>query len=183
MLDLPPGTPCRSWRDRCDARHGSGRSAGDLPMGRWWVRSESRRLSRSTWSPRPPVVPWAQPVKWAETRSEDMVSLVHGRDYVMTAKLGVTNDGKITGLEGDVTANAGSYPAIGAILPMLTQMMCVGVYDIDKVKFATRARDDQHDDGRRIPWRRSPGSHSADRAGHRHCCTEDRDGSRRDPPP
>ncbi|MEY2552197.1 MAG: aerobic carbon-monoxide dehydrogenase large subunit [Ilumatobacteraceae bacterium] len=79
------------------------------------------------------------PVKWAETRSEDMVSLVHGRDYVMTAKLGVTKDGKFTGLEGDVTANAGSYPAIGAILPMLTQMMSVGVYDIQKVKFATRS--------------------------------------------
>ena len=78
------------------------------------------------------------PVKWAETRSEDMVSLVQGRDYVMTAKLGVTKDGKFTGLEGDVTANAGAYPAIGAILPMLTQMMSVGVYTIDKVKFATR---------------------------------------------
>jgi aerobic carbon-monoxide dehydrogenase large subunit len=78
------------------------------------------------------------PVKWTETRSEDMVSLVHGRDYVMTAKLGVTKAGKFTGLEGDVTANAGAYPAIGAILPMLTQMMSVGVYDIDKVKFATR---------------------------------------------
>ena len=79
-----------------------------------------------------------QPVKWAETRGEDMVSLVHGRDYVMTAKLGVKNDGTITGLEGDVTAAAGAYPAIGAILPMLTQMMSVGVYDIDKVKFVTR---------------------------------------------
>ena len=78
------------------------------------------------------------PVKWAETRSEDMVSLVHGRDFVMTAKLGVTKDGKITGLQGDVTASAGAYPAIGAILPMLTQMMSVGVYDIDKVKFNTR---------------------------------------------
>jgi carbon-monoxide dehydrogenase large subunit len=78
------------------------------------------------------------PVKWAETRSEDMVSLVQGRDFVMTAKLGVTKDGKFTGLEGDVTANAGAYPAIGAILPMLTQMMSVGVYDIQKVKFATR---------------------------------------------
>ena len=51
-----------------------------------------------------------EPVKWAETRSEDMVSLVHGRDYVMTAKLGVTKDGKFTGLEGDVTANAGCVP-------------------------------------------------------------------------
>ena len=78
------------------------------------------------------------PVKWAETRSEDMVSLVHGRDFVMTAKLGVTNEGKITGLQGDVTAAAGAYPAIGAILPMLTQMMSVGVYDIAKVKFNTR---------------------------------------------
>ncbi len=78
------------------------------------------------------------PVKWAETRSEDMVSLVHGRDFVMTAKLGVTKAGKITGLQGDVTAAAGAYPMIGAILPMLTQMMSVGVYAIDKVKFATR---------------------------------------------
>ena len=79
-----------------------------------------------------------KPVKWAETRSEDLVSLVHGRDFVMTAKLGVTNDGKITGLEGDVTAAGGAYPMIGVVLPMLTQMMAVGVYDIDKVKFNTR---------------------------------------------
>lgn len=75
------------------------------------------------------------PVKWAETRSEDMVSLVHGRDYVMTAKLGVKNDGRIVGLDATVVAAAGAYPAIGAILPMLTQMMSVGVYDIPSVKF------------------------------------------------
>lgn len=78
-----------------------------------------------------------KPVKWAETRSEDMVSLVHGRDFVMTAKLGVKKNGKITGLQGNVVAAAGAYPVIGAILPMLTQMMAVGVYDIEKVKFNT----------------------------------------------
>ena len=75
------------------------------------------------------------PVKWAETRSEDMVALVHGRDYVMTAKLGVKNNGRIVGLDASVVAAAGAYPAIGAILPMLTQMMSVGVYDIPSVKF------------------------------------------------
>ena len=32
-----------------------------------------------------------------------------------------------------VVASAGAYPAIGAILPMLTQMMSPGVYDIPKV--------------------------------------------------
>jgi carbon-monoxide dehydrogenase large subunit len=76
-----------------------------------------------------------RPVKWTETRSEDMVSLVHGRDFVMTAKLGLTLGGTITGLDAKIFASAGAYPAIGAILPMLTQMMSPGVYDIPKVHF------------------------------------------------
>ena len=75
-----------------------------------------------------------RPVKWVATRSEDMVSLVQGRDYTMTARLGVAADGKIVGLDVSVTACAGAYPAIGAILPMLTQMMAVGVYAIPKVR-------------------------------------------------
>jgi len=76
-----------------------------------------------------------RPVKWVETRSEDMITLVHGRDYEMTAKLGLTSDGRIVGLDASVVANAGAYPALGAVLPMLTQMMIVGVYDIPKVRF------------------------------------------------
>src|SRR4051794_294624 len=76
-----------------------------------------------------------RPVKWIGTRSEDMVSLVHGRDYVMTARLGVASDGKIVGFDGSVVASAGAYPGIGAILPMLTQMMSVGVYAIPNVRF------------------------------------------------
>ena len=76
-----------------------------------------------------------RPVKWVETRSEDMVALVHGRDYTMTAKLGLTKDAKVIGLDASVVASAGAYPAIGAVLPMLTQMMIVGVYDIPKVRF------------------------------------------------
>jgi carbon-monoxide dehydrogenase large subunit len=76
-----------------------------------------------------------RPVKWVETRSENMVTLVHGRDFTMKAKLGLTGDGKITGLDATVVASAGAYPAIGAVLPMLTQMMSVGVYDIPKVRF------------------------------------------------
>jgi carbon-monoxide dehydrogenase large subunit len=75
-----------------------------------------------------------RPVKWIATRSEDMVSLVQGRDYTMTARLGVGSDGKIVGLDVSVVACAGAYPAIGAILPMLTQMMAVGVYEIPKVR-------------------------------------------------
>ncbi len=76
-----------------------------------------------------------RPVKWTPTRSEDMLSLVHGRDYAMTAKLGLDRDGKIAGLDATVLASAGAYPAIGAVLPLLTQLMSVGVYDIPKVRF------------------------------------------------
>jgi carbon-monoxide dehydrogenase large subunit len=75
------------------------------------------------------------PVRWEETRSEDMVALVHGRDFTMNAKLGLTKGGRIVGLDATVVASGGAYPAIGAVLPMLTQMMVVGVYDIPKVRF------------------------------------------------
>jgi len=76
-----------------------------------------------------------RPVKWVETRSENMVALVHGRDFVMRAKLGLTGEGKIVGLDASVIASGGAYPMLGAVLPMLTQMMSVGVYDIPKVRF------------------------------------------------
>ncbi len=76
-----------------------------------------------------------RPVKWVETRSEDMVALVQGRDYTMRARLGLTRDGRILGLDAAVVASAGAYPAIGAVLPMLTQLMSAGVYDIPKVRF------------------------------------------------
>ncbi len=75
------------------------------------------------------------PVKWTETRSEDMVSLVHGRDFVIDVSLGVKNDGTMVGLKAEVAAAAGAYPIIGAILPMLTQLMSTGVYNIPTINF------------------------------------------------
>jgi carbon-monoxide dehydrogenase large subunit len=80
-----------------------------------------------------------KPVKWIATRSEDMVALVQGRDYVMNARLGVNNDGKIVGLDASVVAAAGAYPAIGAILPILSQLMSVGVYEIPKVRYDAKS--------------------------------------------
>ncbi len=75
------------------------------------------------------------PCKWAEERSENMVAMMHGRAMVMECKLGLTKDGKIVGMESKVTADAGAYPALGAVLPMLTQLLSPAVYDVPKVKF------------------------------------------------
>lgn len=77
----------------------------------------------------------SRPVKWAETRSENMLSMVHGRGFIMDAELGIKNDGSIVGLKARVLADGGSYPMIGSVLPMLTQMMSQAVYNIPKIDF------------------------------------------------
>ncbi len=80
-----------------------------------------------------------QPVKWTEIRSENMVAMAHGRDMTLSAKLGLDNDGLITGIDIDVLANGGSYPAIGALLTVFTQAMSQGVYRIPKLRFQARS--------------------------------------------
>jgi len=76
-----------------------------------------------------------QPVKWTEQRGENMLSMAQGRAMVMNAELGVNNDGSIVGLKARVVADAGAYPAIGAILPMLTMQLSQAVYDIPAIDF------------------------------------------------
>ena len=49
------------------------------------------------------------PVRWTETRSENLLSMVHGRAQVQHVELGVTK-GKIVGLRGHVLGDAGAYP-------------------------------------------------------------------------
>jgi aerobic carbon-monoxide dehydrogenase large subunit len=80
-----------------------------------------------------------RPVKWTETRSENMQSMVHGRGMIMNATLGVKSDGTIVGMKADVLAETGAYPAIGAFLPVLTQTMSQAVYDIPRIQFRARS--------------------------------------------
>jgi carbon-monoxide dehydrogenase large subunit len=77
----------------------------------------------------------ARPVRWTEQRSENMVAMAQGRAMVMNAELGVNNDGSIVGLRARVVADAGAYPALGAILPMLTMQLSQAVYDIPAIDF------------------------------------------------
>ncbi|MEM9655168.1 MAG: xanthine dehydrogenase family protein molybdopterin-binding subunit [Actinomycetota bacterium] len=80
-----------------------------------------------------------RPVKWTEERSENMLAMVHGRAMILYAKLGLTDDGVITGLDVDVVADGGAYPGIGAFLTMFTQTMIQGVYQIPKIRYHARS--------------------------------------------
>ena len=76
-----------------------------------------------------------RPVKWVETRSENLVNMTQGRDHVHDVELGLTRDGAFRWLRVKATANVGAYPAIGAFLPFFTMMMASGPYRIPAVEY------------------------------------------------
>lgn len=79
------------------------------------------------------------PVRWAETRSESMLGLVHGRGCVFEATIGGDRDGRVSAYRVHSTQDAGAYPAIGALLPFITATMTCGVYDIANAVFSANS--------------------------------------------
>jgi aerobic carbon-monoxide dehydrogenase large subunit len=75
-----------------------------------------------------------RPVRWAETRSENMVALGHGRAQHQELTLGGTRDGALKAYRMKILQEAGGYPDIGAILPMLTKMCASGPYAIPRIE-------------------------------------------------
>ncbi len=75
-----------------------------------------------------------RPVVWTETRAENLISM-QARDQVHYARLGVNHDGRMVSLEVLALVDAGAYPGLGGILPMITRVMASGVYGIEKVQF------------------------------------------------
>src|SRR2546422_3215734 len=76
-----------------------------------------------------------RPVKWIETRSENLVAMTHGRGQVQEVELGAMHDGHLVGMRARVVADVGAYPGIGALLPRLTGQMAFGVYSIPAIDY------------------------------------------------
>lgn len=76
-----------------------------------------------------------RPVKWSETRSENVAAMPQGRGQIQYATLGGTTDGLITAYQLDVFQDVGAYPIIGAVLAGNTQRMLTGTYEIRNVGF------------------------------------------------
>ncbi|TAN30455.1 MAG: xanthine dehydrogenase family protein molybdopterin-binding subunit [Actinomycetota bacterium] len=76
------------------------------------------------------------PIKWSETRSENMISLPHGRGQVQYVEMGFTKEGRITGLRCRMVGDAGAYAGFGGGLVMgSTKLMSQGVYQIPKLSY------------------------------------------------
>jgi carbon-monoxide dehydrogenase large subunit len=73
-----------------------------------------------------------RPVRWQETRSENLVTMPHGRGHHQEAELGLDADGRFTGLRVRVRTDAGAYPMAGAGSPVGTGVLMVpGPYLVD----------------------------------------------------
>ena len=76
-----------------------------------------------------------RPVRWVETRTENMVGLGHGRAQIHRVTIGGTRAGDITAYQLDVVQDSGAYPLIAAFLINMTMRMVTGVYDLRNVGF------------------------------------------------
>jgi carbon-monoxide dehydrogenase large subunit len=87
------------------------------------------------------VVAWAakhtgRPVRWVESRGENLLAMTQGRAQRHHVKLGGSKDGHIKAYRLDVIQDTGAYPRMSGFLPMLTNLMAPGVYDIPAVQAA-----------------------------------------------
>lgn len=80
-----------------------------------------------------------RPVRWQESRSENLKAMTHGRAQTHDVEIGATRDGRITGLRVMATQDAGAYPVYGAYMPNFTQRMASGPYDIPRIEFIWRS--------------------------------------------
>jgi aerobic carbon-monoxide dehydrogenase large subunit len=76
-----------------------------------------------------------RPVKWTETRSENMATTHHGRDQIAYVKIGAKRDGELTGIHSRIIQDLGSYLLIeGPVIPALGAFVMSGCYRFPAVQ-------------------------------------------------
>ncbi len=78
-------------------------------------------------------------VRWIESRSENMVGMVHGRGQRQSYKIGGTRDGRVLAYHLDIVQDCGAFNRLGAFLAQLTALMAAGVYDLARAGASFRA--------------------------------------------
>lgn len=76
-----------------------------------------------------------KPVKWIESRRENVQATIHGRGQIGTIEVGCKNDGTLTGLRYNVFADLGAYhQLLTPAIPTLTGLMLSGSYRIPAIQ-------------------------------------------------
>ena len=76
-----------------------------------------------------------RPVKWIETRRENFLATIHGRDQINDVEAAVAKDGRILALKVRLVADLGAYhQLLTPAIPTLTGLLLLGCYKIPAVK-------------------------------------------------
>ncbi|PWT90110.1 MAG: carbon monoxide dehydrogenase [Blastocatellia bacterium] len=76
-----------------------------------------------------------KPVKWIETRRENIQATIHGRGQVGDIEIACKNDGTLLGLRYNVIADLGAYhQLLTPAIPTLTGLMLSGAYKIPAIQ-------------------------------------------------
>lgn len=79
-----------------------------------------------------------RPVKWIETRRENMQATIHGRDQINDLEIYAQADGTVVGLRCRIIADLGAYhQLLTPAIPTLTALMILGAYKIPNVSVET----------------------------------------------
>jgi carbon-monoxide dehydrogenase large subunit len=75
-----------------------------------------------------------RPVRWSETRTENLLVMPHGRAQEQKITIGGTKDGTVLAYRMEILQDCGAYPKAGAFLPSLTILMTPGPYHIPRAE-------------------------------------------------
>jgi carbon-monoxide dehydrogenase large subunit len=79
-------------------------------------------------------------LSWVQQRSENLVSMPHGRGQTQWIEMGFDDTGRITGMHCRVLGDAGAYAGFGGALAIgPTRTMAQGVYDIPRIRYDVAA--------------------------------------------
>jgi carbon-monoxide dehydrogenase large subunit len=89
------------------------------------------------------AVGWAarhlgRPLRWVETRNENLMAMSHGRAQRQTVTIGGSRDGRIAAYRIDIVQDCGAYIRGGTFLPGMTVLMTTGVYAIPRAEAVYR---------------------------------------------
>ncbi len=77
-----------------------------------------------------------RPVKWIETRRENIAATIHGRDQIDEVELALKKDGTILGMRVKAIADLGAfYSLFTPMIPTLTGLLAPGCYKVPALKF------------------------------------------------
>ena len=76
-----------------------------------------------------------RPLCWDETRTENLLTMVHGRAQCHEVAMGFDDDGRIVGLRVRNLADCGAYPHFGPVMPFISRKLACGPYRVPRVDY------------------------------------------------